>query len=159
MEDKTLTINYDSDISDESIHRFAVYLLLSRYDSELILNQGKYKYWVRGGKSGHLYYRKQNSEKWVLIAIWCVYGLYMVIRYRKPVWLRPMYRILFTKMNFVSVIFDEYSIELVDAGGQMLKNRKFRLSPPLAFGEVMSKQFNFSEDKIHLIKSEMGLDW
>jgi hypothetical protein len=158
MEDKTFTISYNSDVSDESIHRFAVALLLSRYDSELILTQGKYEYWVEGGKSGHLYYRKQNSDKWILIAIWCFYGLYIVVNYRKPIWLRPMYRNLFTRMNFISIIFDEYNIELVGSDGQTLKSRKFRLSPPSALDKVMSEQFNLSKDKIQFLKNELGLD-
>ena len=159
MEDKLFTINYNSDVSDESIHKFAATYLLSRYDSELILTQGKYEYWVKGGKSGQLYYKKQDSDKWVLIANWCFYGLYMVIRYRKPVWLRPMYRSLFTKMNFVSIAFEDYSIKLVGSDGQTSRSSRFRLSPPLAFDKVMSEQFNFPEDKMQLLKSEIGLDF
>ncbi len=146
------------DISDEAIHRFAVALLLSRYDSECILTQGNYAYRVKGGTDGHLYYKKGKTDKWVLIANWCVYRLYIVVRYRRPVWLRPMYKSLFAKMNFVSVSFEDYSIGLVGSDGQTLRSRRFRLSPPSAFDKVMSEQFNFPEDKIQFLKREIGLD-
>lgn len=145
-------------ISNDSVHKFAVSFLLSRYNSELILTQGNFSYKVMGGQSGHLYYKKRNSEEWILIANWCFYGLYIVIRYRKPIWLRQMYTILFSRMNFTSIIFDDYSIELLDTDGQKLRSRRFRLSPPLAFNKVMSEQFNFTEDKIKLLKREFGLD-
>ena len=157
MEYKTFTINYNSDVSDESIHELAVAILLSRYDSELILTQESYAYRVKGGQDGHLYYRKRNSE-WILIANWCFYRLYIVVRYRKPVWLRPMYETLFARMNFVSTIFDDYSIEIVGTDGQILRSRRFRLSPPSAFNKVMSEKFGFSEEKIQLLKKEMDLD-
>ena len=158
MEDSAFTINYNPDVSDESIHKFAVALLLSRYSSEFILTQGDFAYQVSGGKSGYLHYKKRNSDKWVSIADWCFYGLYIVVRYRKPIWLRPMYKTLFARMNFASVIFDEYSIELEGSDGQRLRSRRFRLSPPSAFGEVMSEQFNYSEEQIQFLKREIGLD-
>ena len=158
MEDKAFAINFNSAISDESIHRFAVSHLLSSYDSGLILTQGNFAYLVEGGNSGYLSYKKGNSDKWVSIADWCFYGLYIVVRYRKPVWLRPMYEILFARMNFVSTIFDDYSIEIVGTDGQILRSRRFRLSPPLAFDRVMSEEFGFSEEKIHLLKKEVDLD-
>ena len=106
-------MNCSFEISDDAIHKFAATLLLSPYDSELMLTQDKYSYRVKGGKDGHLYYQKGNSNNWILIANWCFYGLYIVVRYRKPAWLRPMYQSLFTKMNFVSTTFQDYSIELV----------------------------------------------
>ncbi len=146
------------DISDEAIHRFAVALLLSRYDSECILTQGNYAYRVKGGTDGHLYYKKGKTDKWVLIANWCVYRLYIVVRYRRPVWLRPMYKSLFDRMNFVSTTFDDYSIELESTDGQKLRSRKFRLSPPKAFNRVMSEKFGYSQEKIQRLKGELGLD-
>ncbi len=156
MENKTFVINYEA--SDETIHEFAVAHLLSRYDSELILTQGNFAYQVRGGDSGYLHYKKGNNGNWILIADWCFYGLYIVVRYRKQIWLRPMYKSLFDRMNFVSTTFDDYSIELVGLDGQILRSRKFRLSPPKAFNRVMSEKFGFSEEKIQLLKKEMDLD-
>lgn len=158
MEDSAFTINYNSNVSDESIHKFAVALLLSRYSSEFILMQGDFAYRVSGGKGGYLHYKTRHSDKWVSIADWCFYGLYIVVRYRKPIWLRPMYESLFTKMNFVSVTFQDYSIELVASDGQTLRSRRFRLSPPSAFDKVMSEQFNYPEDQIQFLKREIGLD-
>ena len=156
MENKTFVINYEA--SDKAIHKLATTLLLSRYDAECILTQGNYAYRVKGGAGGHLYYRKGETGEWVLIANWCFYGLYIVVRYRKPVWLRPMYRSLFAKMNFVSAAFDDYSIELVGSDGQTLRSRRFRLSSPLAFDKVMSENFGYSEEQIQRLKPEVGLD-
>ena len=155
MENKTFVINYEA--SDETIHKFAATLLLSRYETECILTQDKYAYKVKGGKSGHLYYRKGNGE-WILVANWCFYGLYIVVRYRKPVWLRPMYETLFARMNFVSTIFDDYSIELVGTDGHILRSRRFRLSPPSALDKVMSEEFGYTEEKIQHLKAELGFD-
>ena len=107
-----MTTNYNFDVSDEAIHKFAATLLLSRYDAECILTQGNYTYRVKGGTDGHLYYKKGETGEWILIANWCVYRLYIVVRYRKVIWLRPMYRSLFTRMNFTSITFNDYSIEL-----------------------------------------------
>ena len=157
MEDKTFTINYNSGISDETIHKFAPTLLLSGYEAECILKQGNFAYRVKGGKDGHLDYKKGNSDNWVLIANWCFYGLYIVVRYRKPIWLRPMYRSLFARMNFTSVTFDDYSIELSGSDGT-LRSRRFRLSPPSAFDKVMLEQFGFPEEKIQRLKAGLGLD-
>jgi len=158
MEDKAFAINFNSAISDESIHRFALSHLLSKYDSELILTQGNFGYLVKGGKDGHLYYKKGNSHNWVLIANWCLYGLYIVVRYKKAVWLRSMYNSLFTKMNFRTITFNDHSIELVGSEGQTLRSRRFRLSPPSAFNRVMSEQFGLPEDQIQFLKTKMGLD-
>ncbi|MFC2060488.1 hypothetical protein ACFLTZ_05305 [Chloroflexota bacterium] len=156
MENKTFVINYET--SDEAIQRFAVAYLLSKYDSELILTQGKYAYRVKGGNDGHLYYKKGDSDKWILIANWCFYSLYIVVRYRKPAWLRPMYETLFARMNFVATIFNDYSIEIVGTDGQILRSRRFRLSPPSAFNRVMSKNLGFSEEKIRLLKQKLGFE-
>ena len=145
-------------VSDDSIHKLASTVLLSRYDSELILTQGKYAYQVKGGDDGYLQYKKGHDGNWVLIANWCFYGLYIVVRYRKPVWLRPMYENLFTKMNFVSTIFDEYSIEIVGTDGQILRSRRFRLSPPSAFNKVMSEKFGYPEEQIQLLKTKVGFN-
>jgi len=158
VDDRVAIRNYRFNISDETIHKFASTVLLGRYDSEFILTQGNFAYRVKGGDGGYLYYKKGDSSNWVLIANWCFYGLYIVVRYRKPVWLRPMYRSLFAKMNFVSVAFDDYSIELVDSEGQTLRSRRFRLSPPSAFNKVMSENFGFSEEKIRLLKQELGVE-
>jgi len=152
-----MTSNYNFNISDETIHKFAVTLLLSRYDSELILTQGNFAYQVKGGDGGYLRYKKGASGKWVLIANWCLYGLYIVVRYRKPIWLRPMYKSLFTQMNFVSITFKDYSIELVGSDGQILRSRRFRLSPPSAFNKVMSDKFGYPEEQIQFLKTMAGL--
>ncbi len=158
MDDTVTTRKYNFHAADEAVHKFAVALLLSRYDSELILTQGNFAYQVKGGKDGHLYYRKGVNGQWVLIANWCFYGLYIVVRYRKPMWLRPMYKSLFTKMNFVSITFQDYSIELVGSDGETLRSRRFCLSPPTTFDKVMSEQFGFSKEKLQLLKKEMDLD-
>jgi hypothetical protein len=155
--EEAFVIDYESDAPD-AIHKLAAILIVSKYDSELILTQGKFAYRVKGGKDGHLYYKKGNNYNWILIANWCFYGLYIVVRYRKPVWLRPMYENLFARMNFVSVAFDDYSIELVDSEGQTLRSRRFRLSPPSAFNKVMSENFGFSEEKIRFLKQELRLE-
>ncbi len=144
-------------VSDDSIHKFASTILLSKYESELVLKQGDFYYLVKGGKSGHLYYRKRDRE-WILIVNWCFYGLYIVVRYRKPVWLSPMYESLFAKMNFVSTIFDDYSIEIVGTDGQILRSRRCRLSPPSAFDKVMLEEFGFPEEQIQRLKKEAGFD-
>ena len=153
-----MTTNYRFDTSDETIHKFVVAHLLSGYDSELILTQGNYAYRVKGGDEGYLRYKKGYSDKWVLIANWCFYSLYIVVRYRKPVWLRPMYENLFAKMHFTSVSFEDYSIELVGSDRQTLRSRRFRLSPPLAFSKVMAEKFGFSEEKIKVLKAEIGFN-
>jgi hypothetical protein len=61
-------------------------------------------------------------------------------------------------MNFVSTTFDDYSIEIVGTDGQILRSRRFRLSPPSAFNKVMSEKFGFPEEHIQLLKKEMDLD-
>ena len=134
-----MTTNYNFDVSDNTIHKLTSTLLLSRHESELILTQGNYAYQVKGGDDGYLYYKKGKGN-WVLIANWCFYGFYIIVRYRKPIWLRPVYKSLFTKMNFVSTTFQDYSVELVDSDGQTLRSRRFRLSPPSAFNKVMAEK-------------------
>ncbi len=146
------------DISDDSIHKFAATILLSKYDSEFILKQGNFSYKVVGGKGGQLYYKKRKGNNWILVANWCFYGLYMVVRYRKAKWLRTMYESLFAKMNFVTTIFDGYSIEIVGTEGQILRSRRFSLSPPSALNKVISEKFSYNEDKIQRLKAELVLD-
>jgi hypothetical protein len=158
MEDRVSIVSHSFDISDETIHKFASTILLSRYDAESILTQGNFAYRVKGGDNGHLYYTKGDSGNWVLIANRCFYGLYIAVRYRKPVWLRPMYESLFAKMNFLSVAFHDYSIELVGSNGQTLRSRRFRLSPPSAFYRVMSEKFGYPEEQIQFLKAKVGLD-
>jgi len=158
MEDRASIVSHSFDISDETIHKFASTILLSRYDAESILTQGNFAYRVKGGDNGHLYYTKGDGGKWVLIANWCFYGLYIVVRYRKPIWLRPMYKNLFARMNFVSTTFEDYSIELVGIDRQTLRSRRFRLSPPSAFNRVMSEKFGYPEEQIQLLKTKVGLD-
>lgn len=153
-----MTTNYRFNTSDNTIHKFAAAHLLSNYDSELILTQGNFAYLVKGGKDGHLYYKKGNSDNWVLIANWCLYGLYIVVRYKKAVWLRSMYNSLFTKMSFRTITFNDHSIELLSSDEQTLRSRRFRLSPPAAFNRVVSEQFGFFEGKTQLLKKEMELD-
>ena len=158
MEDRASIVSHSFDISDETIHKFAVAILLSKYDSESILTQVNFAYRVKGGDSGHLYYQKGNSGKWVLIANWCFYGLYIVVRYRKPVWLRPMYERLLAKMNFVSIAFQDHSIELVGSEGQILRSRRFHLSPPSAFNKVMEEKFGYPQEQIQSLKIKAGFN-
>jgi hypothetical protein len=61
-------------------------------------------------------------------------------------------------MNFMSITFKDYSIELVSSDGQTLQSRRFRLSPPLAFDEVMSEKFGYPEDQIQFLKTKAGFD-
>jgi hypothetical protein len=146
---------YDFDISDGFIHELAAAILLGDRSSESMLTQGKYAYRVRGGSDGHLYYRKGAGDNWILIANWCFYGLYIVVRYRKPVWLKPMYQGLFAKMNFVSVTFFDHSIELVGTEGEILRGRKFRLSPPSALSKVMTEKFGYTQEKVEELKATL----
>jgi hypothetical protein len=148
---------YDFDISDGFVHELASAILLSERSSEFTLSQGRYVYRVRGGKDGYLYCKKRVSDDWILIANWCFYGLYIVVRFRKPVWLRPMYRSLFAKMNFVSVNFFDHSIELVGTEREILRSRRFRLSPPSALTKVMAREFGYSEEKIETLRSKLNL--
>ena len=48
-----MTTNYNFDVSDAATHKFAVTLLLSRYEAECILMQDNYAYRVKGGTDGH----------------------------------------------------------------------------------------------------------
>ncbi|MGA2670329.1 MAG: hypothetical protein ABSF21_02780 [Dehalococcoidia bacterium] len=146
---------YDFDISDGFIHELASAILLSDRSPEFMLTQDKYAYRVRGGSDGHLYHRKGASDNWILIANWCFYGLYIVVRYRKPVWLEPMYQSLFAKMNFVSVTFFDRSIELIGTEGEILRGRKFRLSPPSALSKVMTEKFGYTQEKVEELKATL----
>ena len=155
MSDTAITYNFD--VWDDAIHRFASLILLSEEGSEFILTQGKYAYRVGGGEGGHLYYRKGEGDNWVLVANWCFYGLYIVVRYRRPLWLRPMYQSLFAQMNFVSVTFHDNSIELVGTDGEILRSRRLLLVPPSAFTRVMTEKLGFSPERAEAIKSELKL--
>ena len=154
---KTIVENYNFDIFDDGIHELAPAILLSEQSSEFTLSQGKYTYQVRGGRDGYLYYKKRASDNWILIANWCFYGLYIVIRYRKLLWLRLMYRSLFRKMNFVSVTFLDHSVALVGTEGEILRSRRFRLSPPFALSKVTTEKFGYSKEKIEAIRSKLNL--
>ena len=148
---------YDFDISDDFIHKLAPFILLSEQSLEFTLTQSNYAYRVRGGSDGYLYYKKGASANWILIANWCFYGLYIVVRYRKPIWLKPMYQSLFTKMNFVSVTSSDHSIELIGTEGEILKGRRFRLSPPLALDQVMTEKFGYTQEKVEELKVKLHL--
>lgn len=147
--------SYDFDAPDESLHELAVAILLSKEDFEIVLTEGRYYYKVKGGEDGYLCYRKGNRD-WVLVANWCFYGLYIVVRYRKPAWLRPMYRSLFDQMNFTSVVFGDSSIELVGTDGQVLRGRRLRLSPPCAFRQVMTSRFGYTEQEAAALKVKLS---
>ncbi len=151
----TRTMHFD--VSDNSIHEFATNTLLCKEDMPYILAQGKYAYRVKSGDDGYLYYKKGTGENWILIANWCFYRLYIAVRYRKPLWLRPMYRSLFAKMNFVSIVFNDHSIEIVGLDGESLKGRRFRLSPPSAFVKVMTEKFGYSVQKAEDLKLRLNL--
>jgi len=156
MLDRIVIGNHDFDFSDETIHELAAAILLSKEDSEIVLAQDDYSYKIKGGEDGYLCYRKGNRE-WVLIANWCFYGLYIVVRYRKPLWLTPMYESLFAQMNFVSVTFHDYSIELVATDGEILRGRRLRLSPPHALEEVMTEKFGYSPQKVEDLKLKLSI--
>jgi len=155
MPNRAITSIYDFEFSDEAIHELVAAILLSKEDYEIVLAQGEYFYKVKGGEDGHLYYRKGNRD-WVLIANWCFYGLYIVVRYRKPTWLRPLYRSLFKQMNFTSISFLDHSIELVGTGGEILRGRRLRLSPPSAFREVMTRKFGYTEEEAEALKVKLN---
>jgi len=157
ISDEAIRGNYNFDISDDAIHELAPAILLGKQSSEFTLNQSKYAYRVKGGKDGYLYYKKRANDSWILIANWCLYGLYIVIRYRKPLWLRSMYRSLFSKMNFVSIAFSDHSIEAMGTDGQILGGRRLRLSPPFTFEEVMMEKFGYSLQKAEVLRSKLNL--
>ena len=150
------TKSYNFYASDESLHELAAAVLLSKEDSEIVLTQGEYSYKAKGGEGGYLCYRKGNHE-WILVANWCFYGLYIVVRYRKPTWLRPMYRSLFNQMNFTSVTFGDSSIELVGTEGEILRGRRLRLCPPHGLEEVMTEKFGYSPQKVEDLKLKLGI--
>lgn len=149
------TGSYDFDTPDDSLHELVVAILLSKEDFEIVLTQGEYYYKVRGGEDGYLCYRK-GSRDWVLVANWCFYGLYIVVRYRKPAWLRPMYRSLFNQMNFTSLAFGDNSIELVGKDGELLRGSRLRLSPPCAFRQVMTSRFGYTEQEAEALKVKLS---
>lgn len=147
-------IKYHFEVEEQYIHDYAVSALLSKNDCQVTFTQGNFSYLVMGGDSGHLYYKRTSGDTWILIANWCLYGAYIVVRYRKAAWLRPMYKSLFTRMHFKEVLFDDYSIELLASDGGTLRSRRFRLSPPLAFDRVMSGKFGLSEEQIKHLKAK-----
>jgi len=155
--DKTFVENCDFSIFNDTIHELALAVLLSERDTECMLTQDKYTYRVKGGKDGYLFYKKRASDRWILIANWRFYGLYIVVRYRKPIWLRPMYRTLFAKMNYVSVTFFDHSIEAIDKDWEILRSRRFRLSPPFALAEVMTREFGYLQEEIEELEAKQGL--
>ncbi len=156
MLDGVVTSGFNFNLDNEAIHELAAVILLSKKDDEIVFGDGQYFYKVKGGENGHLFYRKGNRD-WVLIANWCFYGLYIVVRYRKALWLRPMYRSLFAYMNFVSITFHDYSVELVDINGEILRSRRLRLSPPKALEEVMADKFGYSPQKVKDLKAKVGI--
>ena len=155
MLDRIMIGNHAFEFSDETIHELAAAILLSKEGAEIVLAQGEYFYKVKGGEDGHLYYRKGNRD-WILVANWCFYGLYIVIRYREPLWLRPMFRSLFNQMNFTSVTFDDSSIELIGTDGEILRGRRLRLSPPSALREVMTSKFGYTEEEAEALKVKLN---
>jgi hypothetical protein len=140
-----------------NIHNIAAGILLSNNKNEVLLTNSSYHYLVNGGGGGCLYYKKSNWSSWVLIANWCFYGLYIIIRYRKPIWLRNLYIDLFTKMNFISISFLENSIELIAEDGAKIKSRRFNLMPPRAIDNIMKDKFNFSDQDIEDLKKKLNL--
>lgn len=155
MLDRIMIGNHNFDFSDEAIHELAATILLSKEDSEIVLAQGEYSYKVKGGEDGYLCYRKGNRG-WILVANWCFYGLYIVVRYRKLTWLRPMYRSLFNQMNFASVTFSDSSIELVGTDGEILRGRRLRLCPPSAFRKVMTSKFGYTQEEAEALKVKLN---
>lgn len=142
---------------DKSLHSAAAELLLSKKKCRYILKQGLYSYKIEGGTDGCLYYRKGSSGDWIDIARWGFYGAYLRVLYRKPFWLRPMYESLFTKMNFASVTFGEYSISVTDTEGNTIHHRRFRLIPPGAMTKMLVDRFRFTEEHAERVLSELKM--
>jgi len=67
-----------------------------------------------------------------------------------------MYQNLFSKMNFVSIAFSDHSIEVMGTDGQILRGRRFRLSPPLALEEVMMEKFGYSPQKVEMLRTKLN---
>lgn len=156
--DKEQIITRPFDESDDSIHKLAATILVSDYKRKFIFTQGKYSYQIMGGKGGYLYYKKIPSDNWIMIANWCFFGVYIVVRYRKPVWLRPMYETLFHKMHFTDIRFNDYNIDMVGSDGETLRSRRFRLSPPSSLETVMKDKFGYSDEKLKYLKAQLGLE-
>jgi hypothetical protein len=66
-----------------------------------------------------------------------------------------MYESLFAQMNFVSVTFFDHSIELVGTEREILRGRKFRLSPPSALSKVMTEKFGYTQEKVEELKATL----
>lgn len=127
MEQTTHVKSLIFDRNDSSIHEFAAYALLTKPKESIILQQSPYAYEL---DPGSLYYKKESYRDWVLVANWCLYGAYILIRYKRAVWLKPFYEALFKRMNFLHVSFNKYCIEVLDTNGHFRSSRIFRLSPP-----------------------------
>ena len=131
---KSLTFNS----GDSSIHQFAAYGLLSKSKEEFVLRQGACTYKLCWGG---LYYKKESYSSWVLIANWCFYDAYILIRYKRAVWLRPLYEALFKRMNFLHISFNKYCIEVLDTNGHFQSSRIFRRSPPGGLQSAMAEVY------------------
>ena len=71
---------------------------------------------------------------------------------------KPMYQSLFAKMNFVSVTFFDHSIGLVGTESEILRSRRFRLSPPFALSKVMIENFGYTQEKVEKLKASCIYD-
>jgi len=142
---------------DKSLHSAAAELLLSKKEHRYILKEGLYSYKIDGGTSGCLYYRKGTRGDWIDIARWGFYGAYLRVLYRKPLWLRPMYESLFTKMNFTSVTFSEHTIGVTDTEGDTIHHKRFRLIPPGAMTKMLVDKFRFTEEHAQRLLSELKM--
>jgi len=60
-------------------------------------------------------------------------------------------------MNFVSVTFHDYAIEIVGKGGETLRSGGLRLSTPSALEEVMAGKFGYSPQKVEDLKLELSI--
>jgi len=142
---------------DKSLHSAAAELLLSKKEHRYILKEGLYSYKIDGGTSGCLYYRKGTRGDWIDIARWGFYGAYLRVLYRKPLWLRPMYESLFTKMNFTSVTFSEHTTGVTDTEGDTIHHKRFRLIPPGAMTKMLVDKFRFTEEHAQRLLSELKM--
>ncbi len=147
-------------MANDSIHQKAAAILVGDSPAESLLQDGEYSYRVSGSGGGHLFYKKQfknGTAHWILIANWCFYGAYIVIRYRKRPWLQPMYRALFRTMGFPFISFNQYNIEAVDRAGRTVRSRRFQLTRPGGFKQVFQEKFNFSNEEAEKVTRELGL--
>ncbi len=143
---------------DLSIHRTAVDLLLGMDEETHELTLGEFGYLAKGGKGGSLSYRRGRDGRWVLIANWFFYDAFIAVRYRKALWLRPLYDYLFARMNYRILAFDTYSIRLLGSEGELLKGRLFRLSPPGTLRTVLADRFSFQPEQISQLEADIGME-